>query len=125
MSIDMEHPLQKTMLTYGYRGVITKTDNPFTYHDIVDEETILNTELSNVFTYNENTQALYFSADRHFSKQWIIKLGLRYEATQTKGHSKTLNKTTINNYSKLFPTLYLSYNPNDNNSFSINYGRRI
>src|SRR5699024_7818332 len=79
----------------------------------------------NVFDYKENTQSLYFSIQKSFSDKWQGKLGLRLENTQTEGHSKTLDQVNLNDYTKLFPTAYLAYTINDDNSLSLNYGRRI
>ena len=47
------------------------------------------------------------------------------ETTNTKGNSISLNQINENNYSKLFPSSYLAYFPNDNNNFTISYGKRI
>ena len=80
---------------------------------------------SNEFLYKENTQALYFSIQKNFGEKWDSKFGLRLESTQTTGNSTTLGKTNKVNYTKLFPSAYISYTPNENNSFSLNYGRRI
>lgn len=125
VNFDMEHPTDWATYNYGARVSFTETDNLFNYFDIVDDQEILNANFSNRFNYEENTQALYFSAQKSFSEKWEAKVGLRYEFTQTKGFSQTLNQTNTNDYSRLFPTAYLSYTPNDNHSFSINYGKRI
>src|SRR5690606_24970970 len=120
VNLDMEHPTDWATHNHGARVPFTETDNLLNYFDIVDDPEILNVNFSNRFNYEENTQALYFSAQKSFSEKWEAKVGLRYEFTQTKGFSQTLNQTNTNDYSKLFPTAYLSYTPNDNNSFSIN-----
>ncbi|MGV7105762.1 TonB-dependent receptor domain-containing protein [Flavobacterium sp. U410] len=125
LNIDMEHPIDWGTFNYGGRIAITETDNLFNYFDILDKEEILNSNFSNQFNYKENTQALYFSLQKSFSEKWEAKVGVRYEFTQTEGFSKTLNQTHTNDYSKLFPTAYISYHPNDEHSFAINYGRRI
>ncbi len=125
INLDMEHPTNWVTYNYGARVSFTETDNLFNYFDIENGEETLNTNFSNLFNYKENTQALYFSAQKSFSEKWEAKVGLRYEFTQTEGFSKTLDQNNINDYSKLFPTAYLSYTPNESHSFSINYGRRI
>ena len=121
----MEHPTDWATYNYGARLSFTETDNLFNYFDIIDEDEILNPNFSNQFDYQENTQALYFSAKKSFLEKWDAKIGFRYEFTQTDGVSQTLNQNNANDYSKLFPTAYLSYTPNDNHSFSVNYGKRI
>lgn len=125
VNIDMEHPNSWASFNYGIRFSVTETENIFNYFDIINEKNILNINYSNEFNYKESTQAPYVSIHKNFSEKWEMKTGIRYEFTQTKGFSKTLNQTNTNNYSKLFPTVYLSYTPNNTNSISINYGKRI
>lgn len=125
LNIDVECSLDWFTINYGGRISFTETDNLFNYFDILNGEEILNSNFSNQFNYKEDTQALYFSAQKSFSEKWEAKIGLRHEFTQTEGFSKTLNQTNTNNYSKLFPTVYVAYTSNDNHSFSVNYGRRI
>jgi len=124
-NLDMEHPTNWATYNYGARVSFTETNNLFNYFDIINEDEILNPNFSNQFDYKENTQALYFSGQKKISEKWEAKLGLRYEFTQTEGFSQTLNQTNKNDYSKLFPTAYVSYTPNENNSFNVNYDRRI
>ncbi|BAV94155.1 TonB-dependent outer membrane receptor [Ichthyobacterium seriolicida] len=125
VNLDMEHPTEFANYNYGGRAVFIETNSPNKYYDILNGKEILNTQTSNEFNYRENNQAIYFSAQKNISEKFQAKIGLRYEFTQTKGHSKTLNKTNKTTYSELFPTVYLSYNLDDHNSFNINYGKRI
>ncbi len=120
-----EHPTGWVNLNYGGRISFTKTDNLSNYFDIENEKEKLNPNFSNAFNYKKNSHAIYFSAKKSFSDKYEIKAGLRYELSQTKGFSKTLQQTHENDYSKFFPTVYFSYTPNDHHSFSINYGKRI
>ncbi|BAV94225.1 outer membrane beta-barrel family protein [Ichthyobacterium seriolicida] len=124
VNLDMEHPTEFANYNYGGRVVFTETNSPNEYYDIINGEKKLNAN-SNEFNYKENNQAIYFSAQKNISEEFQVKLGMRYEFTQTKGYSKTLDKTHKTNYSKLFPTVYLSYNLHNNHTFSINYGKRI
>lgn len=124
-NIDMEYPMEWVNLNYGGKMTFTKSDNLFHYYNIENGNEILDSNTSNQFNYKENTQALYFSAQKSFLEKWEVKAGVRYEFTQTEGFSQTLNQTNTNKYNKLFPTFYLAYTPNDNHSFSFNYGRRI
>ncbi|WP_264525786.1 outer membrane beta-barrel family protein [Flavobacterium sp. N502536] len=124
-NIDMEHPTKLVNLNYGGRFSCINTNNGFSFFDIKNGNSIKDPLQSNEFLYKEDTQALYFSAQKELGEKWDSKFGLRLENTQTTGNSKTLYETHKVNYTKLFPTFYVSYTPNDNNSFSLNYGRRI
>ncbi|GHV43254.1 TonB-dependent receptor [Bacteroidia bacterium] len=124
--IDFEMPYKWATLNYGGKLSFTQTKN------VVDgkfyQEGNLYLAQNNDFTYKENNEALYFSIEKKFGKKWMAKAGLRFEATQTKGISKPLGQaqqTNDKNYEKLFPTAYLSYQHNENHTFSIDYSRRI
>lgn len=125
VNLDMEHPFKWATFNYGGRLATTQTDNELLFFDLETGTPIFDDTQSNTFVFTENTQAVYFSAQKEFSKKWEVKAGLRAENTSTKGNSVTLNQTNTVKYTEFFPTAYLSYNPNDSNSFSLNYGRRI
>lgn len=124
-NLDIEHPFDWGNLNYGGRLSYINTDNNFEYYDLTSGVPILDTSQSNQFKYQENTQAVYFSAQKEINEKWEAKIGLRIENTQLKGNSITLNQENGSKYTKLFPTAYLSFVPNDNHSFSLNYNRRI
>ena len=125
VNLDMEYPFKWATFNYGGRLTTTQTDNNLKFFDLETGVPIFDDSQSNTFVFTENTQAAYFSAQKEFSKKWEVKAGLRAENTNTKGNSVTLNQTNTVKYTEFFPTAYLSYNPNDSNSFSLNYGRRI
>ncbi len=122
---DMEHPLETLNLSYGAKVSFTTSNSDVAFFNTITGTPELDTNQSNQFKYTENNQAIYFSADKKLNEKWNFQLGLRLENTQTKGFSVNLNQETINNYFKLFPTFYTSYQKNEDNSFSFNYGRRI
>ena len=125
INLDMEHPTKFINLNYGARISQIKTDNLFNFFNINENNETIDLSQSNLFLYKENIQAVYLSGQKTFNEKWEAKLGLRYEFTQTEGFSQTINQTNTNNYQKLFPTFYLSYTPNENHAFNINYGKRI
>lgn len=123
--IDVTLPNPWAALSFGAKAFYTNTDNNLVAYDNETGTPILNTNQSNVFNYKEYNQALYFSGSKKINSQWETQIGLRIEATQTKGYSENLNQTNANQYIKLFPTAYVTYVPNDTHSFSLNYSRRI
>ncbi|WP_345200685.1 outer membrane beta-barrel family protein [Chryseobacterium ginsengisoli] len=123
--VDVELPLKWTSLSFGGKYNYTNTDNDLVVLDHQTGTTVLNTDQSNIFNYKEHNEALYVSASKKLGEKWETQAGLRMEATQTTGYSENMNQTNKNNYVKLFPTAYVTYNQNDKNSFSLNYSRRI
>lgn len=123
--IDFEHPLKWINLSYGGKLSFIKTQNNVNYFDTTLGTPIFDPTQSNEFNYDENTQAIYLNGTKKLNEKWETQLGFRLENTQTEGVSKTLNQKNTNSYAKLFPTFYLTYTPNEKNSFSINYNKRI
>ena len=123
--IDVEHPLEKINLSYGVKASFTKTKSDVLYFDTLSGTPILDSSRSNEFMYNEDVLAAYFSANTKLNEKLEMQFGLRLEDTKTKGVNAEINQETINNYTKLFPSLYFSYAKNDNNNFGFTYGRRI
>ena len=79
---------------------------------------------TNTFLYTERIVAGYFN----FTKDWkkvSLQMGVRAENTYYKGNSVTLNQVRDSNYTNLFPSVFLTYRLNDNNTFNGSYSRRI
>ena len=122
---DVDFPTKFIDLTFGGKVSFTKNSTDLSLYNLTTGGQIFDPAQSNKFVYKENTEALYISGSRKLGEKWETQLGLRFETTQAQGNSVTLNTTNKNNYSKLFPTFYLSYTPNENNNFSFNYGKRL
>jgi len=124
-NIDVTLPYDWANISFGAKAFHNNTDNNLVVYDNETGTPVFNTNQSNVFNYKEYNQALYFSGSKKINTKWETQIGLRFEATQTKGYSENLDQTNTNNYIKLFPTAYVTYVPNESNSFSLNYSRRI
>ncbi|MDR2206554.1 MAG: outer membrane beta-barrel family protein [Flavobacteriaceae bacterium] len=123
--VDMEHPTKFINWNYGGKLSFSKTDNQGFYYDLISGTPVLDPNNTDHFIYTENNEALYLSANKKFGEKWEAKAGIRMENTQLKGNSLTTNETNRQHYTKLFPTAYLNYEVNENNTLSINYGTRI
>jgi len=124
-NIAVEMPLKWANLLYGGKISFNKNISDFSYFDLTNGNPVFDPSQSNQFKYDENTVALYFSGTKQISQKWEAQIGLRMESTKTKGVSVTLNQEKSNNYTKIFPTVYITYEHNENNMFSLNYSRRI
>jgi len=122
---DMEHPFQTFNLSYGGKMSFTNSISDVVFYNTITGTPELDPSQSNRFKYTENNQAVYINGDKKINEKWNLQAGLRLENTQTNGFSETMNQENVNDYLKLFPTFYASYKKNENNTFSLNYGRRI
>ena len=122
---DFELPYKWADLSFGGKASFTNTDNSLLSDFYNGSTGILNSSQKDDFNYGENMQAIYVSADKSFGDHWEVKAGLRGENIQTNFNSFSTNQNFKNNYFKLFPTAYIMYKTDDNNTFSVNFGRRI
>lgn len=120
-------------LTLPYRWATIETGLKFTnfdnnsdiaYYNLILEKYVTDPSKSNAFDYNEKNLAGYFGLQKDF-KKWSAKAGLRYEYAIIDGYSPTTGMRNKNNYGKLFPTAYISYRPDADNTLSVNYSKRI
>jgi hypothetical protein len=86
------------------------------------------TARSNLFEYKENIYAAYINFGQQV-KKFEYQVGLRAENAVVSGTSTDLKKQRINNpdtnYLNIFPTVFVSYKPNDKNMFAVSYSKRI
>lgn len=115
-------------LSLGGKYAIVKTNNTFNFYNIINDDELFNADRSNTFSYTENINAAYFNFYKKI-KKWTAQAGLRLEQTNSEG---ILSSTQVSeedqvkrNYWNWFPSGGLTYTPNYQHSFSLNYSRRI
>lgn len=83
---------------------------------------------TNHFLYTENIHALYTNFNTSRGK-WDLQSGVRYEYTGYRarqlGNGVVKDSAFTRNYHNLFPSVFISYNVDSSNTFSIRAGRRI
>jgi outer membrane receptor protein involved in Fe transport len=112
----------------GIKTARTNTDNLTQYYFYDGNTWQDDLSRSNHFLYDERIHSAYGSLDAEKGK-WHWRTGLRYELTNYKANQ--LGNTVIKdsafqkNYGSLFPSGFISYNLDSNNSFTFRFGRRI
>lgn len=83
---------------------------------------------TNRFNYTETQYAAYASITKKI-KKWEYQAGLRAEQTIIKGENTDLKNTILRYpdtaYLNLFPSAFIRYTVNDNNSLGLSFSRRI
>jgi len=127
--IDFEIPTKWANYSFGGKLSWIKNTSDIQFFEIINDQPIVDPNQTNIFQYTENTQAVYFSANKSLGEKWQAQFGLRYETTQTKGITEyidnTQDETNKFDYDQLFPTAYLLFTPNENNNYSISYSKRV
>jgi len=132
LKTDYTRPLAKGYkLETGIKLSYVNTDNNANYFNLLNNGPEVDTTKTNHFRYKENINAAYVNLTKQI-KKFSLQLGLRAENTNYSGHQLGNGLSVINrdssfsrSYVNLFPTAYISYAANENNQFSVNYGRRI
>lgn len=123
---DLILPYKWANVEVGTKYALFDNNSNVGYYKLVGSDYVINPDNSNVFNYKEHNYAAYVSLEKNFNEKWSAKAGLRYEYTALEG--KTLgnsNSNVTDFYGKLFPTVYVSYKPNNDHAFSVNYSKRI
>jgi outer membrane receptor protein involved in Fe transport len=124
--LDYLKPLKKgARFEAGIKSSIVKTDNDAVYDSVQYGGIAHDYNRSNHFVYEENINAAYVNLNKPINKKWGAQLGLRVENTNAKGNQVTTGEKFNRRYTQLFPTAYIQYTKDKNNSFVLNYGRRI
>ncbi|MAU15785.1 MAG: TonB-dependent receptor [Muricauda sp.] len=138
--IDYVLPMGEAQFEAGYRGSFEKSVSDYQL-DTLNQGTgqfETNADLTNVFTYHENINALYTQYGNKYGK-FSVLLGLRLENTELKGSvdsevdSEALQEIIgeevdldfDKNYLGLFPTVNLIYELSETENISLGYNRRI
>ncbi|HET8737630.1 MAG TPA: TonB-dependent receptor [Pricia sp.] len=140
--IDYVLPMEEAQFEAGYRGTFEEeiTDYRLDSLDQNSGQFVVNQNLSNKFTYNENVHALYSQYGDKFGS-FSFLLGLRLEHTQLKGQLNSefdssqfeeelgidVDADFDKKYFGLFPTLNLIYEFDEEGreTISLGYNRRI
>ncbi len=124
LKADADMPYKNCTVSFGGKVTVINNTSGYSFYNSVNGSYVPDTTQGNNFFYTENVQALYASIDKTL-KKWEIQAGLRGELTETKAYSPTLDFTSISQYFKVFPTFNINFKKDDNNTFSLNYGKRI
>lgn len=125
--VDIELPSKFANWSTGAKISVSNTENTIAAFNsgLVDNPITEMPKTRQNFDYDENVQAIYFSGNKKFKNKLEVQLGLRLEATQTKSFDGNLNQVVNNDYTKLFPTLNLSYAATENSTYRFSYSKRI
>ncbi|MGI9650383.1 TonB-dependent receptor domain-containing protein [Chryseobacterium sp. RLHN22] len=121
---DLELPFSFGTIETGLKFNQFKNSTDLQYFNIINNQYIPDSQRANLFEYQEENYAAYFSYAKSFGEHWETKAGLRYENTQAKSFTPSKHLGNNYNYGQLFPSAFVSYKENKN-VFSISYSRRI
>lgn len=123
---DLSLPSKLFNIETGIKYTVLDNQSNVGYYQYNGTDFIMNPDNSNIFDYKEHNYAAYASLQKDFNEKWSAKAGLRYEYTSLEASSRDVENSKFEkHYGKLFPTAYISYKPNKDHTFTLNYSKRI
>lgn len=124
--VDYELPITDSLLLEaGIRNTFNENITDFYSESSTGNNIfIADTNLNNVFEYQQNVSAAYFILGKQFRKIGL-KVGNRIEQTLVNTTLITTNEKNKQDYFSWFPSIHISYQIAEQNEFLINYSRRI
>jgi hypothetical protein len=128
--MDYTRPLKKEgKIEMGWKASYVENDSRANYFNMIEEESHPDYTKTNYFRYKENINAAYFNFNKKLSKKLEMQTGLRFENTNYSGlqwgNPTQTDSSFSKSYNGLFPTVYMKYTVDKNNTFGFSVGRRI
>lgn len=92
--------------------------------DLPTGEFVTNDTIANRFDFEEKVLGAY-GIYRNSLNRLSYQLGVRAEQTYTTGFDYNSANEYVNNYFNFFPSIYITYQLQEQEEFSVNYSRRI
>jgi len=133
INLDYVNPLSETTkLELGLQARLF--DNSITYNSDARVKNELDEYIptQTLFDYERNIYSAYVSYSKKLEK-WTYQLGLRAETVEVNAlalNTDLTNNTTTNfpfknNYTQIYPSAFVTYNPSEKNSYQFSFSRRV
>lgn len=116
---------EKGELAAGVKGAFSRFTNEATYKGLVEEAWVSGAGLASRSILREDVLAAYGSAKVPFSESASVKVGLRYELTDSNLRSDEDEDLVDRRFGSLFPSLSYSHALGDDYQVDASYTRRI
>ena len=109
----------------GLKGTLSNFTNDLSVIRYEGGSTMEDPRFTDVFDMQERIGAAYVSADIKPSEQLSAKAGVRYEYYFSNLSSQQEGTLLEQNFGRLFPSVFLSYQKRENESWQLSYNERI
>ncbi|HEY5390896.1 MAG TPA: outer membrane beta-barrel family protein, partial [Hanamia sp.] len=125
-ALDYEKKLSsKVDMEAGVKASLSRFNNDVAVQNFQQNNWITDSAFSSNAALKESILAAYTSFTYAATPKTNMKLGLRYEYTNTNLGSQTEKNIVDREYGQLFPSFFLSHTINGNNAWNLSYSRRI
>src|SRR5258708_265299 len=112
-------------LETGLKSTVSRFDNNVQIDRLMQNGWLKDPSFSAKYKLEENITAAYASVNINADKKTDLKVGLRYEYTNSNLGSDSLKNIVDRHYSNLFPSLFITHKIADKNTVNLPYSHRI
>lgn len=123
--IEYKHNVGTNQFIVGLDNYYSKIDNKNTFLQGMDDHYEEDKEQNNHFALQEWTSAFFVSWKKRWNSHFSTRLGSRLEYTDYTTRQYTLEKKEKNNFVRVLPNLYISYQLSPDHVFSYVFSNRI
>lgn len=109
----------------GAKLSTSRFENKTQLDRLSDERWLADDAFTDVFSLDEDIYAAYWTGDAKFNEAWQFKFGGRYEYLDSRRVSERDGQLPGQKYGRVFPSVYLTYQPDDQRQWGIAYTERI
>lgn len=127
ISVDYKRRIGQGELAAGFEFDIGKDSFDNTYYDIdlVTGARTLNTTRTNRFDLDQDETEAYVTYQRPLGTRWTVLAGVRVEHTSVTINQITSDIYRTNSYTKVHPSLHLSYYLGESSKLRFSYSNRV
>jgi outer membrane receptor protein involved in Fe transport len=114
-----------TAIEAGLKFTTSRFDNDVSVERSQNNGWKIDSQYTSFATLKENISAAYLSFNINPTEKTNLKLGLRYEYTNSNLGTPTMKDLVDRHYGRLFPTFFISRKIADDQSINFSYSRRI
>ncbi|WP_448700858.1 TonB-dependent receptor domain-containing protein [Mucilaginibacter sp. AW1-3] len=127
LQVDYTDPIGKNgKLELGYRTTLSRADNNFVADtiDFATNQFVLDPSISTRFIYDEKVHAVYGNYQQQFGK-FGLQAGARFEKTIINTNLVNFDTSHVQNYFRVYPSIFLSEKLSETQTLQLSYTRRI
>jgi len=127
ISVDYKRRVGDNDLAAGLELDVNRNtyDNAYYDVDMTNGDATLNTTRTNSFAHDQDSAEAYVTYQMPLGTKWTVLGGLRVEYTEVTIDQITTDIYRTNSYTKLHPSLHLSYYLGDNSKLRFSYSNRV
>jgi iron complex outermembrane recepter protein len=123
--VDFVNPLKgAAKLEAGAKASYVTSDKDAKFFNVLPSSTVVDEAKTNHFLYEEYNYAAYLNFSKEL-KKFNYQLGLRGEQTVLRTRQLKGDRRFQNDYFQLFPSAFLNYKLNENQTLGVSVSRRI